>query len=401
MSSTADLVLTISWFPDAGTKGRLALGDPETLTWQTFGEVLAYRREGVKDGPGFVPARFSLEADGRQVRRVKRNLLARTAVALDIETNKATGEVPPTIGATVERVRHAGWAAVLYTSHSHTPAAPRYRIVLPLTAEIAHDLPAVEVIAERLEMSGVIDSSKAGASSFFYAPSCDLEVPSDHHQTHQIDGAPIDAAWLTAAAGRLLAARQAEADLIAAAAHAEAQQRRDARLAQGFDPDDSLIERIRAHFDLAGILTVHGYDQAGQHYRHPNSGSGCYGADIKVFGGVERVFSHNGTDPLHAANLPAWCGVTALDAFDVTVILDFGGDRRRALTELAQRFGLTKAAERKALAKLVFSLIREQAPQDEIEREALAEGARLGLSPAEVARTATWCGEQTISRRAA
>jgi len=39
--------------------------------------------------------------------------------------------------------------------------------------------------------------------------------------------------------------------------------------------------------------------------------------------------------------------------------------------------------------------------QDEIERQALAEGERLGLTGPEVARVATWCGEQTIARRAA
>ena len=96
------------------------------------------------------------------------------------------------------------------------------------------------------------------------------------------------------------------------------------------------------------MLTGHGYDRQGTKYRHPNSSSGAFGADIKVFGGIERVFSHNGTDPLHADNLPAWCdGVTALDAVDVVIILDFGGDRQRALRELAKRFGISKAEEQR------------------------------------------------------
>jgi hypothetical protein len=391
----------ISWFPDAGGKGRPALGDPETMAWHDFCGVYWYRREGVKDGPGFVPARFIMEQDGRHVRRLKRNLLARTAVALDVETSKTTGEIPPSAAAAGARIKREGLAAALYTSHSHTPAAPRYRIVMPITREIAPELPAVEAMAERLGMTGVIDGSKVGASSFFYLPSADPDAPDGIHETHIIPGEAIDAAWLIEAAGIVLAARQAEADRIATAAHAEAQQRREARLAAGFDPDDSLIERLRAHLDLAGILAAHGYDRAGSHYRHPNSDSGSFGADIKVFGGVPRVFSHNAGDPLHASNLPTWCTVTAVDVFDVAAILDFGGDRRRALTQLAQRFGLTKAGERKALAALLFRLRRQQTPSEIIERAALAEGERLGLTGPEIVRVVLWCAEQPIERRAA
>ena len=163
-------------------------------------------------------------------------------------------------------------------------------------------------------------------------------------------------------AGALQAARQAEAERIAAEAQAEAAARREAKIAAGFDPDDLLIEKLRSRFDLDDVLRSHGYDKAGTKYRHPNSSSGSYGADIKTLG-VE-VLSYNATDPLHAGNLPAWCGgVTALDAFDVVAILDFGGDRTRAMREMAERFNLTKAAERKALAGLLFRLIRRGASQ--------------------------------------
>jgi hypothetical protein len=72
------------------------------------------------------------------------------------------------------------------------------------------------------------------------------------------------------------------------------------------------------------VLAAHGYDSQGKKFRHPNRQSGSYGADIKVFGGVEQVFSHNATDPLHRDNLPAWCGGdTALDTMDAATIRDF------------------------------------------------------------------------------
>jgi hypothetical protein len=387
--------LTVCWFPTAFPEGP-ALGEPESIAWSDFASIFWHREERPeKDGPNFVPARFSLEPDGGHVRRLKRNLLARTAVALDCETSKKTGEVPPAFGAAVERVRASGWAAVVYTSHSHQADAPRYRVVLPLSEEIDPELPAPEVIADRLRLRGVLDESKIGASSLFYLPSMPYDGDPDAHRTEIVGGTPIDAVWMRDAAGAILGARKAEQERQAEEAHREAAARREAKIAAGFDPDDSLIEKLRSHFDLAHVLLSHGYDKSGTKFRHPNSESGSFGADIKLLGGVERVFSHNGTDPLHASNLPAWCGgVTALDAVDVTIILDFGGDRRKGLATLAERFGLTKRDEQKKLAALLFRLIRQRAPQEEIERQAYAEGERLGLSRAEVIRVANWVAAQ-------
>ena len=396
--SARDVPLNISWF-STGMPDGPAYGDPERTTWSNFAGVFWWRREGPKDGPGFIPARFTLEPDGRHVRRLKRNLLARTAIALDCEANKLTSEIPPSLWEAVVHVRRKGWAAVIYTSHNHTREAPRYRIVLPLSEEIHHELPAPEVVADQLDLAGVLDTSKITASSLFYLPSTE-SAELDHHETVTIEGNVIDAAWMREAAGGILAAREAEQERTAAAAHAEAVARREAKIAAGFDPDDSLIEKLRSHFDLAGVLLSHGYDRLGTKYRHPNSASGSYGSDIKVFGGIERVFSHNATDPLHADNLPDWCRVTALDAIDATIILDFGGNRTKALAELAERFGLTKSAERKALANLMFRMIRRQASQEEIETAAFAEGLRLGVSRGEVCRVALWVATQPVREAA-
>ena len=274
----------------------------------------------------------------------------------------------------------------------------RYRLALPLDREVAPELPAVEIIAEQLGLLGVIDMSKRGPARVFYLPARPYEAPDGLHQTIVVAGAPVDAAWLETAGGAILAARQAEAARIAATAHAEAAARLQARIAAGFNPDDSLIEKLRSRFDLDSVLRSHGYDKAGSKWRHPNSESGSYGADIKVLGGVERAFSHNGTDPLHRDNLPAWCGgVTALDAFDVVTILDFGGDRDRAMRELAQRFNLTKPAERRALAALLHRLIDQWVPQEDIEAQAFAEAARLGLSRDEACQVANYVAQQTTA----
>ncbi len=314
-----------------------------------------------------------------------------------METNKKTGEVPPLPAVAAGRLQALALAGIVYTSHSHHPTDDiRYRLILPLEAEVPPDLPAPDIVAEKLGLSGVLDRSKINAAALFYLPSCPYGAL-DLHQTIVLPGRPADVSWLT----DIAEARQAEENRIAAVAHAEAAARLQAKIAAGFNPDDSLIEKLRSRFDLDSVLRSHGYDKAGKKYRHPNSSSGCYGADIKTYGGIERVFSHNGTDPLHANNLPAWCGsVTALDVFDVVAILDFGGDRTRALRELAERFNISKAAEKKAVASVIFRLIREQASQEAIESAAFAEGERQGLSRDEVCNVALWACQE-VTRRAA
>lgn len=399
-TSTDDLRLTIAWFESAESKGGIALGDPEVTTWGNFVSIFEWRREGHKDGCCFTPAQFQIEPDGRHVHRKGTKVTARTAVTLDIETSKKIGQVPPSLPEAMDRAQQHGWAALGYSSHNNRPNDIRYRLTLPLSEQIAPELPAPEVVAEHLGILDVTDLSKINPASVFFLPSCPYGSL-DLHQTMVIPGEPIAADWMVKHAGALLAARQAEADRVAALGQAEAAARREEKMAAGFTDDDSLIDRIRAHLDLDQILQSHGYDKSGSRYRHPNSDSGSFGADIKTFGGIQRVFSHNGSDPLHADNLPGWCNkVTAVDGFDAMAILDFAGDRTAALRELAQRFNLTKTAEKKAMAGLLFRLIRRQASQMEIEALAFAEGARLGLTRDDVIRTAIWVSDQAVRRAA-
>jgi hypothetical protein len=384
MSTTAGLRLEVAWFANGGEEGKPALGTPETLAWADLAAIIVdNRRLGDKDGCNLIPTRFEREpGKPRVVRRKAVNARARTAIALDIEENKATGELPPCVGDIVHRLNAMQLAAIVWTTHSHTSVRPRYRVLVPLSSEIAPNLPSVEILAQLLGVEGVIDPSKRGPASLFYIPSAASREDLDRHEAHVVAGEPYDAGLMEKEAGALLAQRQAEEERVAAEAHAAAQERLEARIAAGFDPSDSLIERLRQRFDLASVLVSHGYDRQGTKFRHPNSQSGSFGADIKVLGGIERIYSHNGTDLLHRDNLPAWCdGVTALDVMDVLIVLDFGGDRTRALRELAERFGFNKTAERRTLAKLIFSMVRREAPQEAIEA-----CVRRGAAPGDVTR---------------
>lgn len=389
----------LSWFETAEPRGN-AIGTAETLDWGDFASIVCdHRRVGPKDTTCFATTQFTPEPDSLyRVRRVARNAVARTAIVLDIEVNKNTGEVPPTPGTTAQRLSTAG---IVYTSHSDTPQMPRYRVVAPLSEEIDPLLPVCEVFARQLQLDGVIDGSKVGPAAVFYLPTCANEGLLDLHLATAKRGPAVDASWITREAAKLLAERQVEQERIAAVAHAAAADRLATCMAAGFDPNDSLIEKIRSRLDLSHILTGHKYDKHGSKFRHPNSQSGSFGADIKTFGGIERVYSHNGTDPLHRSNLPSWCTVAAVDAFDTVAILDFGSDRKRALKELAEQFGITKAVERKKLAKLLFRMFRDHAPHESIEASAFAEGLHLGLSRDEVCQVARWVIAEATAREAA
>ncbi len=402
-SGTTGLRIHLSWFEAAALHGVPALGTPETLEWSDITSIVANnRRVGDKDGPNFIPARFTLEPDGRHVRRLGRNVVARTLIALDCEPNKKTGELPPAPGDLLGRLQRLGVAAIVYTSHNHLPDVnPRYRVVAPISQEIAPALPAPEVLARELDLLGVLDFSKRNPASLSYLPSAACFDHLEHHEAHVTTGQPIDATVMRAQAAALLAERQAEQDRIAAEAHAQAAERLAARLSFGDDPNDSLIQKLRQRFDLRSVLIAHKYDlQRGtKKYRHPNSSPGSFGADVRKFSGIERVYSHNATDPLHRDNLLDWCGgVTALDVVDVVVIFEFAGDRTRALRELAQRFGLNKAEERRAVAALLFRMIQNQASQERIEAAAFGEGQRLGLTRTEVIEIAQWVASEAVKR---
>jgi hypothetical protein len=316
-----------------------AIGPMQKVTWNDLARELSNRREGGKDGASLVFARFKPEPEG-SARRLKEYVLARTAVALDCETNKRTGEVPPPLGVAVRRAQTQGWGAILYTSHNHTLTAPRYRILLPLSAELPPDLPAVEVVAASLGLDGVLDRSKLGAASLFYLPSAKPGCMADH-ETITTSGTAIDAAWIRERAGALLATREAAQARQRLEAMATAEARRAAKIAAGLKPSENLIESIRGRLDLEAELLRHGYTQVANKFLYPGSETGVPGVHIMTSNdGVQRVYSHHATDPLAAGNLPSWCAVKAVDVVDVVTILDFGGDQKKALHHLAQRFAV-------------------------------------------------------------
>ena len=327
-----------------------------------------------------MPAIFMAEQAGDPsiVHRILANVVARTAIALDCETNHQTGIIPPAFETVVERLKTAGWAAAAYTSHSHTEDAPRYRIVLPLSHQIDPLVPSVEMIADLLQLGDVIDRGKLGPASLFYFPSCEPGSPVKH-QAIVLDGPTLDADWIAKDAGKILRAREnAQQDLRRAAMQA-AEQRREKRVKAGIDPNASLIEGIRRHLDLDAELLAHGYQAKGKgRYLYPQSETGVPGVYLITGGdGIQRCYSHHSGDPLAAGNLPSWCRAKAVDAVDVATILDFGGDLKKALHTLATRFGI--GSQQQAPAEPPPA-IEDQGYYDSLDRDADA-GRGSGTPP--------------------
>jgi D5 N terminal like len=110
--------------------------------------------------------------------------------------------LPPPPQCAAEAIRNQGWAAVIYTTHSHTAIAPRYRIILLLAHPVAvpdqsarkADIAAVKAVAAMLELSAVLDQSKCSPDCLFYLPR--HRAGSLDHWATIIDGHAFDATLL-------------------------------------------------------------------------------------------------------------------------------------------------------------------------------------------------------------
>lgn len=195
-------------------------GRVKVLTWAGFLTAITKpRREGDKDGLAIIPAVFAGEAPpvggSAEVRRRREDIAARSMVVLDCELDKGRAahgiqpRHPPAVEDMIEKLNGTGWAYALYTSHSHAPEAPRYRVVLPLARPVAPGLMVVELLASVLDLEGAYDRGKGYPESLFYLPSMDKGSSVEHHAVTG-DGEPVSAEWLedearTNAAGMIAA----------------------------------------------------------------------------------------------------------------------------------------------------------------------------------------------------
>lgn len=176
------------------------------LSWPEMARQLTKHRErDDKNGRGFILADFT------EPHRNAANLASYAALCLDLDTHAdpEAGEIhePPPPEEAAERLRAAGLAGVIFTTHNHEappelnkgkPSGARYRLVLPLAEPIEPgDLESwTRRAAALLDLAGdYLDPASWRPAQFFYAPSCRPGAPRYAVAT---EGRPLSAADLEA-----------------------------------------------------------------------------------------------------------------------------------------------------------------------------------------------------------
>jgi hypothetical protein len=158
----------------------------------------------------------------------------------------------------VRAIEVIGVQAFCWTTHSHGPDAPRYRVLVPLSRPVDYD-PEIDValsavVAAELGLNEVCDKSKFGAASLFYLP---RHREGSEYSWANIRGNPADVGHVLTNA--LTHAQNVEADAAEAAAR---------RAANALAPElQALIEAYNQSHPLIDRLRTYGYRRDGNRWR--------------------------------------------------------------------------------------------------------------------------------------
>jgi len=143
---------------------RLARCTKTEETVAEYSSLSKERRGSIKDIGGFVGG--SLVADGP---RKSTTIASRTLLTLDIDYARAD-----TLGVLQDMMAGTAWC--LYSTHSHTPAAPRYRLIVPLDRAVTPDeyIPIARRVADNIGID-VFDDSTYQPERLMYWPSRPLD----------------------------------------------------------------------------------------------------------------------------------------------------------------------------------------------------------------------------------
>lgn len=233
-------------------------------------------------------------------------------------------QTPPTLEAVESALAWGilcGHDFEIYTSRSAREDYQKARILIPLSKPLSGGdwLICQQILNDGLESSGIIPDRKSeGCAQLCYLPN-----RGEYYDTRSCrEGLLLNPLIDWAQEIALKRAEKAQEAARAALRKAEAQKKREARVAQG---NDSLIDAFNAAHDVGDILIQAGYDQDGtrNRYRHPRSESGSYSASVKD----GRVHSLSSADPLYTD------GAGAHDAFSAFCILFHHGDQNQAMKD--------------------------------------------------------------------
>lgn len=275
----------------------------------------------------FSQPKIRLEKDGKAIifgvltkpYRAAANVSAVTALGFDIECNKEDGSVPPPASEAAAMVSRTGTEAVIHTTFSHHPNAPRYRIIFPLDKPLPPPDLKLALLVVAGAIGGVshwIDRTCKDAARLFYLPSCPPDKATlfeFYHVTGDILSTDTLQVLIAHKKATLEAKRAAKA------------QRLNAGGVRKINAKGGVIQRFNATFPLDAILQSHGYERRGKRWLSPASSSGIAGVHAFEDG---RMFSHH-TDILGNQG-------TLSDSFEAFALLEYGGDKSSA-TKAAAR----------------------------------------------------------------
>uniref|UniRef100_A0AAU8AWF1 Virulence associated protein E n=1 Tax=Dulem virus 37 TaxID=3145755 RepID=A0AAU8AWF1_9CAUD len=167
--ATAGSRKSVSWKNQDITWGqlahRLSITQRTAETQNEYNTMRRAQRDDIKDVGGFVGGAL------RNGRRKAESIIHRRLLTLDIDS-VPQGEDPwPTVELVI------GCAAILYSTHSHSPKAPRLRLVIPLSRRVTPD----EYAALSRRIAGDIgidmcDDTTYEAHRLMYWPSTSIDA---------------------------------------------------------------------------------------------------------------------------------------------------------------------------------------------------------------------------------
>jgi hypothetical protein len=307
------------------------------IQWDGLVELLTTFKVGNKDGRAWLPA--DIDPGPRKGERVR----AISALVLDVERQDKKdkegnvterGIEPPAPQLMLEELREEGLRAVVHTTHSHTEASPRYRVVIATDRDLEPTelKPLGMLMAARLGLAGQVDRGAIEPARLFYLPRVESEEALAGAFGEAVDGEPlkVDELLVEAAEKRRLAdeARRPPAP------------KKAAPVVVAGDGDSVISAFNRAH-DIGQILEAHGYAPSGDgRWLWPGSESGIPGVRLLADDplGVPVVFSSHSGDPLADGHRH--------DAFGVYTALEHGGDKIAAVKAAAALLGMDRKSAR-------------------------------------------------------
>lgn len=132
----------------------------------------------LKDGEAWVPCIFGNQANEKDHLRWAGNVMALTALVLDIDNADPTKPVL-TVAEVLDAIP-SNFCLAWHTTYSHTPERPRFRVILPWLAPVRIPAHVRCFRAAQIRFNDRLDPSSLSASTLYYMPSCPPDAVGDY-----------------------------------------------------------------------------------------------------------------------------------------------------------------------------------------------------------------------------